>query len=93
MNDIVFLVLTIISFTIILAVFIARLISRDKNRELYFIFELMSYVLLISTFVIQMLNSGWNVYSFGILFALLTVMTQVIYRTVFKIIDKHEENK
>ncbi|MFA6796354.1 MAG: hypothetical protein WCR63_02075 [Bacilli bacterium] len=93
MNDIVFLVLTIISFTIILAVFIARLISRDKNRELYFIFELMSYALLISTFVIQMLNSGWNVYSFGILFALLTVMTQVIYRTVFKIIDKHEENK
>jgi len=70
-----------------------RLIKKGKNREVYFIFELMSYALLISTFVIQMVNSGWNVYSFGILFALLTVLMLVIYRTVFKIIDKHKENK
>jgi len=91
MSDILFLVLTILSFSIIFVALILRLVNEKKFREICFVFELMSYALLITTFVLQMVNTGWTAYSFGILFALLTIVTLVTYRLVFKIKERRKE--
>jgi len=91
MNDILFLTLTILSFAIIFLALILRLGNEKKFGEICFVFELMSYALLITTFVLQMVNTGWTAYSFGVLFALLTIVTLVAYRLVFRFKQKRKE--